>query len=82
MCLFLEQAALSVLILFTQIQLFISTVSHNVKERVNSHEKVRQQKNCVGFFGKISSNFQEVGTNKNNFSHFFVILLQLCSFYS
>ena len=60
---------------FTQIQLFISTVSHNVKERVNSHEKVWQQKNCVGFFGKISSNFQEVGTNKNNFSHFFVILL-------
>ena len=29
----------------------------------------------VFFFGKISSNFQELGRNMNNFSHFFVILL-------
>ena len=29
------------------------------------------------FFGKISSKFQELGTNKNNFSHFFVILLHV-----
>ena len=29
------------------------------------------------FFGKISSKFQELGTNKNNFSHFFAILLHV-----
>ena len=75
MCLFLEQAEISVCVR-------TNSAFHNVvKERVNILTVIHMKKYditkivYVFFFGKISSNFQELGTNMNNFSHFFVILL-------
>ena len=81
MCLFLEQAALSVFVCTNSAFYFKCFNSHNVKERVNILTVYHMKKYditkivYVFFFGKISSNFQELGTNMNNFSHFFVILL-------